>query len=447
MSPASDNESDSDNVTDVADFTKIYDNQSIAYTLDASSSDGIKTIQVTFQDGVGGTASATDNITLDRQRPIGSVRVAQDSGAVKATDNVTLVISGTDELSGVVGWSVQALVGDAVPVQPTSADNFTAFLSPGNSVSENHSLSLSQLIGDNQTDNLTIYGWFLDRAGNISSSLEAVASAKNHDNSTGGMNDNVSVSPAFDRLFVDNIPPSGSIQFDNLTGLDNTTVLLSLNLQDDHALYAYWKSNSSTIPNENASSCDDLNLTDDDSDCWQMLTDNDSILNPVWTDNSSQHTGLKTFTISGIQHTLPTDNFTNSVSIYARDHAGNIALIGGKSFAVDFSPIAITTSDNFSGSKKSISILDNNTSEDGDNVTLLIRIAHIQPPEENVQVDFTLSDKTEASFSQSNEKLDKRLYFDNESWKIPQKLIIYGFDDDIDDGDKPFNLTWKNQKR
>ena len=92
--------------------------------------------------------------------------------------------------------------------------------------------------------------------------------------------------------------------------LDNTTVLLSLNLQDDHALYAYWKSNSSTIPNENASSCDDLNLTDDDSDCWQMLTDNDSILNPVWTDNSSQHTGLKTFTISGIQHTLPTDNFT-----------------------------------------------------------------------------------------------------------------------------------------
>ncbi len=29
------------------------------------------------------------------------------------------------------------------------------------------------------------------------------------------------------------------------------------------------------------------------------------------------------------------------------------------------------------------------------------------------------------------------------SWKIPQKLIIYGFDDDIDDGDKPFNLTWK----
>ena len=116
------------------------------------------------------------------------------------------------------------------------------------------------------------------------------------------MNDNVSVSPAFDRLFVDNIPPSGSIQFDNLTGLDNTTVLLSLNLQDDRALYAYWKSNSSTIPNENASSCDDLNLTDDDSDCWQMLTDNDSILNPVWTDNSSQHTGLKTFTISGIPH-------------------------------------------------------------------------------------------------------------------------------------------------
>ncbi len=126
-----------------------------------------------------------------------------------------------------------------------------------------------------------------------------------------------------------------------------------------------------------------------------------------------------------------------------RDHAGNIALIGGKSFAVDFSPIAITTSDNFSGSNQSISILDNNTSEDGDNVTLLIRIAHIQPPEENVQVDFTLSDKTEASFSQSNEKLDKRLYFDNESWKIPQKLTIYGFDDDIDDDDKPFNLTWK----
>ena len=248
LSPASDNESDSDNVTDIADFTKIYDNQSIAYTLDASSSDGIKTIQVTFQDGVGGTASATDNITLDRQRPIGSVRVAQDSGAVKATDNVTLVISGTDELSGVARYLVQALVGDAVPVQPTPADNFTAFLSPGNSVSENHSLSLSQLIGDNQTDNLTFYGWFLDRAGNISSSLEAVASAKNHDNSTGGMNDNVSVSPAFDRLFVDNIPPSGSIQFDNLTGLDNTTVLLSLNLQDDHALYAYWKSNSSTIP-------------------------------------------------------------------------------------------------------------------------------------------------------------------------------------------------------
>ena len=165
MSPASDNESDSDNVTDVADFTKIYDNQSIAYTLDAPSSDGIKTIQVTFQDGVGGTASATDNITLDRQRPIGSVRVAQDSGAVKATDNVTLVISGTDELSGVVGWSVQALVGDAVPVPPT-LQTTSAFLSPGNSVSEN--LALSQLIGDNQTDNLTIYGWFLDRAGNIS---------------------------------------------------------------------------------------------------------------------------------------------------------------------------------------------------------------------------------------------------------------------------------------
>ena len=114
-----------------------------------------------------------------------------------------MVISGTDELSGVVGWSVQALVGDAVPVQPTSADNFTAFLSPGNSVSENHSLSLSQLIGDNQTDNLTIYGWFLDRAGNISSSLEAVASAKNHDNSTGGMNDNVSVSrPSTDFLWI-----------------------------------------------------------------------------------------------------------------------------------------------------------------------------------------------------------------------------------------------------
>jgi len=225
--------------------------------------------------------------------------------------------------------------------------------------------------------------------------------------------------------------------------LDNTTVLLSLNLQDDHALYAYWKSNSSTIPNENASSCDDLNLTDDDSDCWQLLSDNDSILNPVWTDNSSQHTGIKTFTVSGIQHTLPTDNFTNSVSIYARDHAGNIALIGGESFAVDFSPISITTSDNFSGSKKSISILDNNTSEDGDNVTLLIRIAHIQPPEEKVQVDFTLSDETEASFNQNSSELRAQLYFDNDTWNTAQVLNIYGVDDDIDDGDKPFNLTWK----
>ncbi|MDP7096807.1 MAG: Ig-like domain-containing protein, partial [Candidatus Poseidoniia archaeon] len=353
LSPASDNASDPDNVTNVKDFTKVYDNQSVAYTLDQSGDDGIKTIQVTFQDEFGRTASASDNITLDRQRPIGSVRVADNSSAVKATDNVTLVLEATDELSGVAAYAIQWKIGDATPVQPSSVDNFTAFAEPGKSVSENKTENLSQIIGDNLTDNLTFYAWFLDQAGNISSSLTEIASEKNHDDSSGGSNDNVSVSPAFDRLFVDNIAPTGSIQFDNMTGFDNTTVLLSLSLQDDHALYAFWKSDNASKPNINDQTCVTQNLTDDESDCWQELTDNDSILNPVWTDNNSGHTGLKTFSVSGIQHTLPTDNFTNNVSIYARDYAGNIALIGGESFTVVLNPIAITTSDNFSGTNQS----------------------------------------------------------------------------------------------
>ncbi|MGA1598829.1 MAG: Ig-like domain-containing protein, partial [bacterium] len=433
--PASDNSSDSDNAS--VGPVAVYDNASVPYTFpDSVAGNGVLNVTVTYSDGVLRTVSASDNITLDTQRPVGSVKVLNSRSAVKSTDNLTFTLEATDVLSGVWAWTLQPQVGGNVPVLPADNSTFILFSSPGSSVSENVTQSVQSLVGDNVTDNLTFYAWFLDRAGNLSSSLATVAPASDYDNSTGGANDNTTVDNAFDRLYVDSIPPWGSVHFDNLTNFDNTTVHLSVTLNDDHGLHSYWKSNSPAVPEDNATACSGLNLQDDDSDCWQVLTDNSTLLAPPWPDS-----GLTTLALSELLHTLPTDNFTSTVYVFGKDLAGNVALI--QSQTIELNPIAITTNDNFSVNlQESFSISDNQTSEGGDNITLRIRVAHIKPPGiGNVQVDLALSDQTEAVFAASNTAAQV-LTFDNDSWDQEQTVIITGVDDSIDDDNKTYELTW-----
>ena len=414
--------------------TPQFDNASVPFRL--ISGDGEKTITVTYQDGVGNSVSASDNITLDTQRPVGSVRVVDNRSVIRGSDNLSLVLTATDERSSVWGYQLQAVVGNQAPVLPDNASGFTKFTTQGPSVSEQVTFSPSGVLGTtDQTDNLTLYAWFLDGAGNLSSALAQVAPASDFDNSSGGTNDNASVDNAYDRLYVDNTPPTGSVQFDNLTSLDNTTVRLTLSLQDDHGLYAYWKSNTNSLPSDNATECGDLNLTDDDSDCWQVLTDNASLLQPAWPDH-----GLTTKTIPGVEHTLASDTFSPEVFVYGQDLAGNVALLGSSTVTLD--PVAITTSDNFTGITRNYTIADNTTSEAGQNRVLQVRLAHIPATSDGVQVIFNLSDQSEASFAEGSSVKQETIQFFDVDWQSAQAVTVYGVDDDIDDDNQTYTLSW-----
>ncbi len=129
----------------------------VSFTL--SEDDGSKTVYAWFKDASDNISSVTsDSIVLDTTAPAdGLVRINDDSGSV-TTSQVTVTISATDNYS-IAGY----LVSESSST-PEAPEDFTLLETPAASLNTSFSFNLSTTAGTK-----TLYAWFIDEAGNISS--------------------------------------------------------------------------------------------------------------------------------------------------------------------------------------------------------------------------------------------------------------------------------------
>lgn len=181
--------SDAGGWTAVASTTNYSNN--VTFTL--SSGDGVKTVYVWFKDAAGNvSASSQDSITLatgggDSSPPTGPSIVIDGGAGSTSTTSVTLSLSASDD-TGVTGYFVSESAS-----APSAGDGGWNSVSSTTSYADDISFTLSS--GDGTK---TVYVWFKDDAGNVSTSasdtIDLISAAAPTVLSTAPENDSASIS-------------------------------------------------------------------------------------------------------------------------------------------------------------------------------------------------------------------------------------------------------------
>ena len=141
--------------------TQIY-SATVSFTL--SEGEGSKTVYVWYKDAAGNISSpASDSIILDISIPASAqVQVNDGSGSI-STSQVEITISATDNY-GIIGYRVSEN-----SETPESMDYFNILDAPVVSLNKSYTFNLTYSGGTK-----TLYAWFIDEAGNISSPVSTV---------------------------------------------------------------------------------------------------------------------------------------------------------------------------------------------------------------------------------------------------------------------------------
>src|SRR3989338_7071964 len=245
-------------------------NSNVSFTL--SSGNGTKTVYVWFKDAVGNISSpANATISLnqtDTTAPT-SPSISINSGATSTTTaSVTLTLSASDD-TGVTGYyaSESSITPSLTATGWTTVTSATSYSATG-------AFTLSSSSGTK-----TVYVWFKDAAGNISSSANSSITLTASTDGTNPTNQSVSIN-------------SGS------SSTTSTSVTLTLSATDNVGVTGYCAKESSTI------SANDT--------CWTSVTSTTSYS-------------------ANVSYTLSSGTGIKTVYVFFRDAAGNVSgsAIGG----------------------------------------------------------------------------------------------------------------------
>ncbi len=147
-------------------FTSVASTQTFSTTtgFTLSEEDGLKTVYVWFIDAAENISNAiSDSIILDTTAPEGvSIKIGDASGST-STSQITVTLSATDT-NLVAGYRVSESSSE-----PGAAEDFTLLEEPASSLNTSFPFTLSKTIGTK-----TLYAWFIDEVGNISSTTATV---------------------------------------------------------------------------------------------------------------------------------------------------------------------------------------------------------------------------------------------------------------------------------
>ena len=237
-----------------------------------SSGEGTKTVYVWFRDAAGNISpSAYDSIELvlsDAVAPTNPVIAINNDDA--STDTTTVVLNLT--VADTVG--VTAYYVSESSLTPTAVSSWVSVASATvYSANVAFTLSSESQIGNHTK---TVYAWYKDAAGNISS----VAS------------DSITLSVS------DNTAPTGAIITinNNDSSTSSTAVVLNLTVNDDVGVTGYYPSESSAIPSSNAVG-------------WITVT------------TTTNYSASVAFTLIS----EPVGSHTKTVFVWFKDAAGNIS--------------------------------------------------------------------------------------------------------------------------
>ena len=262
----------------------------VSFTLTGASSAGnhVRTVYVWIKDMGGNiSSSASDNITLvvsDTTLPSSPGISINDNDSSTSNTNVILSLSATDNV-GVTAYYLSEL-----NTNPSSTLSGWNFVSGGTSFSDNVSftLSSSSTVGSHSR---TLYVWFKDAAGNVSTSAS--------DGITLIVNDSTA-------------PSSPSISINSgLSTATSANINLSLSSTDNVGVTAYYLSENSNTPSSNASG-------------WISVS------------SSTSFSGNPSFTLSS-------GNKTNKI-VYAwfKDSIGNVSSSANDSIYIDLASVIIS---------------------------------------------------------------------------------------------------------
>src|SRR3990172_9510530 len=285
-------------------------NSNVSFTL--SSGNGNKTIYVWFMDGAGNISqSSSAAITLNQtDTTVPSIPTISISGGATSTTStvVTLLLSVADNI-GVTAYYVSE--NSAVP-----SANASGWKSVAPSVSYFAVVPFTLSSGSIGSSIKTVYVWFRDEAGNISTRVSDTIILTISDTT---------------------VPSSPTISISGgATSTTSTVVTLLLSAADNIGVTAYYVSENSAVPSANASG-------------WKSVA------------SSVSYSAVVPFTLSSgsIGSSIKT------VYVWFRDEAGNISASASDS-------ITLTISDAIAPSSPSVSINNGDTSTTTTSVTLTL---------------------------------------------------------------------------
>ena len=256
--------------TSSSEWTDISEGKSYSTTLSKSigSDEGNYTYYGWSQDKAENySTAASASIIYDVTAPT-NPSISINSGATSTTNtHVSLTLTASDSTSGVSSYFVSES-----STTPSSTSSGWVSINNKSSITESASYSLTAVttVGTHQK---TVYAWFKDEAGNISSV----------------------VSDSINLIVYDTTPPSAPSLSIN-SGSSTTTsssVTLSISASDDIGVTGYYLSQSSSTPSSSASG---------------------------WTAVSSS-----TYFSASVSYTLSGGNGTNTVYVWFKDAAGNVS--------------------------------------------------------------------------------------------------------------------------
>jgi hypothetical protein len=190
----------------------------VAY--DLLSGDSTKTVYVWFKDAAGNVSTtASDSIFLDTEAPTNSAISINSDASTTNSVSVTLNLSANDSIN------IYAYYASETSTTPDSSDSGWTNVTATTSYAADVAYDL--LSGDSTK---TVYVWFKDAAGNVSTT-------------------------ASDSIFLDTEAPTNSAISINSDASTTNSVSVTLNLSadDNHGVYAYYASETITIPAADAS--------------------------------------------------------------------------------------------------------------------------------------------------------------------------------------------------
>src|SRR3990172_5315643 len=270
----------------------------VAFTLSGGSvGDNTKTVYVWFKDSAGNvSASTSDSITLtisDSTAPSSPSVLINNGDTSTTSTSITLALSATDNV-GVTGYCAK----ETSTTPSASATGWTSVTST-TSYSATVSFTLSSgSVGDNTK---TVYVWFRDSAGNVSSSASDLITLTISDSTT----------PSSPMISIN----SGALS------TTSTSVTLTLSATDNVGVTGYYASETSTTPSASATG-------------WTSVT------------STTGYSATVSFTLSSESQI---GTYTKTVYVWFKDAAGNVSASSSDS-------ITLTVSDTTAPTSPSVSI-------------------------------------------------------------------------------------------